>query len=92
MQVREGCGGHDVSYNGPRFFSFSNAGGFDWHETLQSAKDAAEMALDCERDAAGDDGWQEDDAFSICYGEGCSFCRPAARHGRGGQSGEASTV
>lgn len=58
-----------MSYNGPRFFSFSNAGGFDWHETLEEAKDAAEMALESERDAAGDDGWQEDDAFSISYGE-----------------------
>ena len=56
-------------YNGFRFFSFSNCGGFDWHETLEAAKAFAEDALDCEREAAGDSGWEEDDTRSICYGE-----------------------
>ena len=53
----------------PRFFSFSNPGGFDWHETLEAARAAAENELQHERDNAPDDGWDEDDALSVCYGE-----------------------
>jgi hypothetical protein len=50
------------------FFSFSNAGGFDAHKTLEAAKAQAESELDNERDNAGDEGWEEDDTSSICYG------------------------
>lgn len=52
-----------------RFFSFSNADGFTWHDSIEAAKAEAESALDSERDNAADDGWMEDDAASICYGE-----------------------
>lgn len=52
-----------------RFFSFSNAGGFTWHDSIDAAKAEAESALDSERENAADDGWMEDDATSICYGE-----------------------
>ena len=39
------------------------------HKTLEEAKAQAESELDCERDAAPDEGWNEDAVLQICYGE-----------------------
>lgn len=50
------------------FFSYSSAGGFDVHKTLEDAKACAQAALDGEQEDAGSDGWDEDAALSICYG------------------------
>ena len=58
----------------PRFFSYSVAGGFSWHETLEKAREGAENDLDYERECSGDDGWQEEDVLSICYGEVKGAC------------------
>jgi hypothetical protein len=57
-----------MTFNPHYFFSYSDADGFDVHETLEQAKAAAENALDSERDGASDGGWEEDATRSICYG------------------------
>lgn len=52
-----------------RYFSYDqNGDGMVFHETAESAKSAAEKALELERDEAGDGGWSEETCM-ICWGE-----------------------
>lgn len=52
-----------------RFWSYSDASGFERHETAEQARAAAEQALDWHRDESSD-GWaEEDEVTRTCWGE-----------------------
>ena len=49
------------------FFSYCPEAGFDTHETIEAARDAAEASVESYRDEASSDGWN-DVVMNVCYG------------------------
>lgn len=49
------------------FFSYCPEAGFDTHETIVAARDAAEASVEIYRDEASSDGWN-DVVMNVCYG------------------------
>ena len=52
-----------------KYFAYDDDGGFDWYETLEEARSAAQRRLEWYRKRAGDDGEWYDEVGSLCYGQ-----------------------
>lgn len=59
--------GDEAVATGRGWFSYDPEDGVDFHATEREAREAADRALDMERDSAADGGWNEN-AVDICYG------------------------